>query len=293
MVDSLTGPVASGSLCSGYGGLDLGVAAVLDLSPRWFADIAPAAVAAHARHWPGLPNLGDIRTVRWDTVEPVSILTAGYPCQPFSTAGLMKGESDDRHLWPHIAQAVRVLRPGVVFLENVSGHRSRGLGAVLADLAAMRLRVGWESVRASAAGAPHRRERVFILAADPGHRDVAEWARRARRAVGQRQAERQEPDRRRTIPVRAPDDEWAEFTPAVRHWEHLTGRPAPPPTIPGPRNTNVLAPAFMEWLMGLPAGFACDLDGFSRPDLVSLLGNGVVPQQATHAFVALMTALFP
>lgn len=175
-----------GSLCSGYGGLDMAVRAVLDTDPRWFADVEPAAIAVHAHHWPQLANLGDITAADWEDVEPVEVLTAGYPCQPFSLAGQRKGAADARHLWPSIAKAVRVLRPGLVVLENVAGHRSKGFGDVLADLAAMGYRAAWGSVRASEVGAPHRRERVFIVAANPRHGRVSEWARRARRPMGER-----------------------------------------------------------------------------------------------------------
>lgn len=151
-----------GSLCSGYGGLDMAVAEVLDARVAWVADPDPGASAVLAHHHPDAPNLGDITATDWDAVDSVDILTAGYPCQPFSLSGQRKGTTDERHIWPNVAEAIRLLRPGFVFLENVAGHRSLGFGRVLADLASFGYVGSWVSVRASDVGASHRRERVFI-----------------------------------------------------------------------------------------------------------------------------------
>ncbi|WLQ67614.1 DNA cytosine methyltransferase [Streptomyces glycanivorans] len=74
-------PPLIGSLCSGYGGLDLGVQSVLGGSLAWHAEVDPGASRILARHWPGVPNLGDITAVDWSTVPPVCVLTAGFPCQ--------------------------------------------------------------------------------------------------------------------------------------------------------------------------------------------------------------------
>lgn len=155
-----------GSLCSGYGGLDMGLQMVHGGTVAWHAeyDDAPARILAH--HWPDVPNLRDITTADWTTVEPVDWLTAGYPCQPFSLAGKRKGADDERHLWPYVADAIGALRPGRVLLENVAGHVSMGLDAVLGDLAALGYDARWGVVRASDTGAPHGRARLFIVAAD-------------------------------------------------------------------------------------------------------------------------------
>ena len=103
-----------GSLFTGYGGLDMAVQSVLGGDVAWYSEIEPAACTVLAAHYPGVPNLGDITTVTWQDVEPVDVLTGGYPCQPFSHAGQRKGSDDARHLWPHIAAALRagVLRRG-------------------------------------------------------------------------------------------------------------------------------------------------------------------------------------
>ncbi|WP_189062275.1 DNA cytosine methyltransferase, partial [Longimycelium tulufanense] len=156
----------TGSLFSGCGGLDLAIAEVLGAEPSWHCDNDPAAAKVLANRWPDVPNLDDITTVDWDQVEPVDVLTAGYPCQPFSVAGKRKGTTDERYLWPEVARALRGLRPSLVVLENVAGHVVRGFGDVVGDLAALGYDAQWTCLRASDIGAPHRRDRLFLVAAD-------------------------------------------------------------------------------------------------------------------------------
>lgn len=159
-----------GSLCSGAGGLDLAVEHATGAQTIWHAEYDADASKVLAARWPGIPNNRDITATDWAGVEPIDILTAGYPCQPFSAAGQRKGTDDERHLWPYVAQAIRVLRPRLVVLENVAGHRSLGFDCVLADLAGMRYVGSWCSLRASDVGAPHRRERLFVVAHPAGDR---------------------------------------------------------------------------------------------------------------------------
>lgn len=156
-----------GSLFSGVAGLDMAVERLFDAEVAWFVEYedAPSKILAH--HYPGVPNHGDVTTLDWSTVEPVDILTGGYPCQPFSQNGRRKGTEDDRHLWPYVREAIRHLRPKYTILENVKGHRSLGFDRVLGDMAKDGLHARWTSLRAADAGAPHHRERVFILVTDP------------------------------------------------------------------------------------------------------------------------------
>ncbi len=169
---------AIGSLCSGYGGLELGLEAFTGGRTVWHVeyDKHPSAILAH--RFPGVPNHGDVKHTDWTQVEPVDWLTAGYPCQPFSHAGKRGGADDPRHLWPDVARCIGVLRPRRVLLENVAGHLSLGFDTVLGDLAALGYDATWGVVRASDAGAPHGRARLFVVAADTaggpwgvGHRD--------------------------------------------------------------------------------------------------------------------------
>ena len=94
------------------------------------------------------------------------------------------------------------------------------------------------------------------------------------------------------------DDRWVasdgtDYGPAIRRWEHVTGRPAPCPTEPGTRGNRRLSPAFAEWLMGLPTGWVTAIPGIPRKEQLKILGNGVVPQQAHHAYGLLVGARIP
>jgi DNA (cytosine-5)-methyltransferase 1 len=179
------------SLFSGYGGLDLGVQQVVGghVVAHVEFDEAPSRILAH--HWPDVPNLGDITAVDWTQMPhgPGVILTGGFPCQDVSLAGLRRGmkEGTRSGLWSEFARAIDEVRPGLVVIENVRGLLSaeadrnmesspwgvgdrrhgpalRALGAVLGDLADLGYDAQWTSVRASDAGAPHSRFRVFVVA---------------------------------------------------------------------------------------------------------------------------------
>jgi hypothetical protein len=155
-----------GSVCTGYGGLDLGVLAALGGGRiAWYAD--PDLHIAHllAARMPGVQNLGDVRAIDWTAVE---VLTAGFPCQDISASGRRLGIEKGEHsgLWNDIVAGVRVLRPALLVVENVAALRWKngGLHRVLGDLAEAGYDAFWRSVRATDIGAAHRRERVFLLA---------------------------------------------------------------------------------------------------------------------------------
>lgn len=160
-----------GSMCTGYGGLDLAAHAVYGGELRWCADNDPHATVLLHQRFPGVPNIGDLTTVDWTQIPAVDIVTAGFPCQDISYAGRGAGikKGTRSGLWYVIADALRLLRPGLVLLENVAALRTRGLAQVLGDLAALGYDTTWCCLRASDIGAPHRRERVFITAAHPAN----------------------------------------------------------------------------------------------------------------------------
>lgn len=291
-----------GEICAGYGGLGLGLGLLADVDTRWVADVAPGPSRILARHWPDVPNLGDITRIDWTAVEPVDVIAGGTPCQDLSNAGHRAGMRPGTRsgIWEAMACAIKEIAPNVVVWENVSGARSaaaysrlesgsgclgggadrpvlRALGRVVGDLAGLGYDAAWESLRASDVGAPHRRERVFVLAWRPDAADTLRILRdRARGARGRRH----EPTDSRRTPDRSP---WLEYAPAIHRWEEVTGRDAPLPTETGQRGGDVLSPAFVEWMMGLPAGHVTDTPGLSRSQELKALGNGVVPQQAAHA----------
>jgi len=154
-----------GSLCTGFGGLDLAVELVLGGRLAWYAETDPHAGTVLSHRWPEVANLGDIRTVDWNSVEPVDIVTAGFPCQDISNAGKRAGITGvHSSLWTAVADAVRALQPPLVFVENVAALLRRGLDRVHADLAAQGYDTSWLCLRASDIGAAHRRDRLFLLA---------------------------------------------------------------------------------------------------------------------------------
>ncbi|MGA5019265.1 DNA cytosine methyltransferase [Streptomyces griseoincarnatus] len=153
-------------LCAGYGGLGTAVAPLVNGHVAYVAESAPGPSAVLAARYPDAPNLGDIREIDWSQlVGLVDVITAGFPCQDISIAGNRVGIRGARSgVWVHVAEAVRVLRPRYVFLENVSNLRTRGLEVVVSDLAEIGYSARWVCVRASEAGAPHLRDRWFCIA---------------------------------------------------------------------------------------------------------------------------------
>lgn len=305
---------AIGSLCTGYGGLDLAALAVVGGRVAWHAEIDPAACRVLARHWPDAPNHGDLTVMDWSRAEPVDVLTAGWPCQPWSSAGKRRGVEDERAIWPAIARAVRDLRPRLVVLENVPAVIALGeLERAVGDLAACGYVGSWRCLRASDVGAPHRRERVFVVAADangagrfgpwlpgaelrgedgpPARRDDLQHRPAADASRDGRGEGRPEPARLVGGPdavVERAEPAWGAYEPAIRRWERILGRPAPAPTVAGRRGGRQLNPWLVEFMMGLPEGWVCDTPGLTRNDCLRLLGNGVVPQQAVAAIRALL-----
>ena len=159
-----------GSLFTGAGGLDMAVHALWpDAELSWWSEVDRHAADVFApRLADGAPNLGDVEAVDWTAVEPVDVLVGGFPCQDISHAGKGAGikEGTRSGLWFRFADAIGVLRPRHVLLENVSAILVRGGTVVVGDLAALGYDVRWEVVRASDVGAPHRRARWFAVAYD-------------------------------------------------------------------------------------------------------------------------------
>jgi len=153
-----------GSLFAGIGGFDLGLErAGFDIA--WHCEIEPFAAAVLAKHWPHVPNHGDVRSVRGNRVEPVDLICGGFPCQDISVAGKGAGIDGERSgLWSEYARLVRECRPRWVVAENVPALRTRGYDRVHDDLEAAGYAVWPLVVGADDVGAPHRRKRVWIVA---------------------------------------------------------------------------------------------------------------------------------
>ena len=158
------------SLCSGYGGLELGLKRACP-NVRTVAYVEVEAFACAnlvAKMEQGLLDAAPIWTdIKTFNAEPfrdrVHIITAGYPCQPFSVAGKRQGTDDPRHLWPYIERIIETIRPVWFFGENVSGHLIIGFPEVYRSLRNLGYSVEAGLFTAAECGAPHRRERLFIL----------------------------------------------------------------------------------------------------------------------------------
>ena len=151
-------------LFSGIGGFELGFErAGFRIAAMY--EIEPYAVAVLRRHWPDVPIFGDIRQLRGSDVGHIDVVTGGFPCQDISLAGKGAGITGSRSgLWFEYERIIGEVRPSWVVIENVSALRSRGLEQVLGSLAALGYDAEWHCVPASAVGAPHRRDRVWIVA---------------------------------------------------------------------------------------------------------------------------------
>ena len=158
--------------CAGYGGIGLGLKNIFGERMRTIAyceleGFAQANLISKMEK--GLmdvaPIWSDLKTFPYESFYGlVDILIAGYPCQPFSSAGKRAGKEDPRHLWPWIADGIRLLQPRMCFFENVEGHISLGLSTVISDLEELGYKSSFGIFSASEVGAVHQRKRVFILA---------------------------------------------------------------------------------------------------------------------------------
>ena len=304
-----------GSLCTGYGGLDMAVEAYFDAETVWVSEFDKhASKVIEARI--NKPNLGNLKVIDWAQLEAIDILTAGYPCQPFSHAGLRKGAQDERHLWPYIKTAISTLRPRYVILENVRGHFGLGFRDVLGDLASIGYDARWTLIRASDVGAPHRRERLFILA----YPNSARWTRTERgdfQAEQPRHSSSNTDDSSNSNSVSYDDarrinrnlsnssiqilngsnrPEFRSSTATISNTNDGRGigdvqrlqkryDPRSPmylQEVPPALDQGRLNVKFVEYMMGLPDGWVTDV-GLPRAQQLKILGNGVVPQQAYRA----------
>lgn len=289
------------SCFSGIGGLDL--------AAEWagFETVGQVEQADYPyrvlqKHWPNVPKWRNIEDVTADTIRDAgiehrpTILSGGFPCQPFSCAGLQKGAADDRYLWPEMLRVVQELRPTWVVGENVAGIIHLALDDVLADLERTGYACRTFVLPAAGVGAPHIRDRVFIVAHSscklphggrgarfrgseptdgcPGV-DVSDSMRPGREELNAPPVTtRQGHGSRSTDPqdVLHPDI-------SVRKSERPPGRMgrlAQPLSWGGAMPSPVLEPRVCGVADGVP----------SRVDRLRALGNAVVPQQAYPLFAA-------
>ncbi len=161
-------------LFSGIGGFSLGLERA-GMQTVAFCEIDPFCWRVLAKHWPEVPCYDDVRTLTADRLETdritVDVICGGFPCQDISLAGIGAGINGERSgLWREYARLIGELRPRYVVVENVAALLIRGLDRVLGDLAALGYDAEWHCIPAAAVGAPHRRDRVWIIAhSDTGY----------------------------------------------------------------------------------------------------------------------------
>jgi DNA (cytosine-5)-methyltransferase 1 len=304
-------PVASGittpplrvlSLFAGIGGIDLGLEAH-GCETVAYSEVDPYACRVMAQHFPNAVNLGDITAIDWEDVareHSIDIICGGFPCQDISTAGLGAGIADGTRsgLWANYADAIRILRPRGVLVENVAALLARGLDRVLGDLAACGYDAEWDCIPAAAVGAPHLRDRLFIVAY-PGsveHEGPSD-AERGATTAGLPQADRvpdAERDELRIEPVAerggsgSPQlaDDGSSRDVADTAGKHgrtgRTGRAGRTPAHGEGRRTAWPTPRRRDWWAVEP-DVGRVADGVpARMDRLRCLGNAVVPQVAEH-----------
>jgi DNA (cytosine-5)-methyltransferase 1 len=311
------------SICSGIGGIDLGLEAALGV--RTVGHIERDAFAAsilvermEEQALDNAPIWDDLTTFESsDWSGCVDILSAGFPCQPFSYAGKHEGVDDDRWLWPHIRRISENTGPCQIFIENTPGLVKKGLYEILFDLAEMGYDAEWGLFNASDAGAPHKRQRLFLLAHKRGI-DRFAWTEQARictdlreKAMGdaycehlerswsqyglgdERQEQDQQPGGSGTVLANTNRDgrfgskkEDGEKAPLeIQGWHFSYGRFAPS------RNDSE---GWREWCdRGLPQPTVRgDAHGTAhRVDRLRSLGNSVVPSCVTLAYNILLDRL--
>lgn len=276
-------PLRTAELCAGYGGLSLSIG---DKHPSWVSEVDPHTSRVLRDRFPYSPNLGDMALIDRTSTPEVDVLMGGTPCQDLSAAGRRAGMAEGTRsgLWKHMCRVAEELSPNVVIWENVAGARTarggRGipaLGRVVTDLAGLGYGVVWDSVRASDVGAPHRRERVFVLAFRP---TAADTLRVLLDRTGEARLRRDEPSDQDSP---SHDPRLGDYGARVRLWESITGHPMPEPEEDSPRGGRRLSARFGEWMMGLPPGWVTGIRTIPRSAQFRILGNGVVPQQGRLA----------
>jgi DNA (cytosine-5)-methyltransferase 1 len=262
-----------GDLFAGIGGMSLGLERA-GFTVRWQVEREPYCENVLAGHWPDVVRRCDVRFAGAGTLEPVDLVAGGFPCQDISAAGRGAGLTGYRSgLWREFARIVGELRPRWVLVENVPALRRRGADTVLRDLEAAGYACTPMVVGARHVGAPHRRNRVWIV---------------AQSVCGRLEG--------RALPPRSRDEGQGTCCPAdagagmadaselpVWHESGRSGGPGGPgaafPAAPGERQHDWEAPRTVESPLGSAAhGVSRRLAGARWRNELKALGNAVVPQ---------------
>ena len=294
------------AFCAGYGGIERGldlagvehrVIAYVEIEAFAIANLVNKMETGQLRP---APIYTDLKTFPAHLFrDRVDLITGGYPCQPFSSAGNRLGEDDPRHLWPFIRRHLAAIRPARCFFENVEGHISLGLSSVISDLEEDGYRSAWGIFSAREVGAPHQRKRVYIMG-DPkglqcnGGSDNQENSRCKISKLRDSGGSKLDLANSNSIGL----EEYGHFksTNAVKASENVAdtnsaswqGRGIPSGVheenpIANISGNEVRDEASQQWLPEPRLGRVVD-GGADRVDRLRLLGNGVVPQTAAKAW---------
>lgn len=247
-----------GALCAGYGGLELGLSQLTETELVWFSEINQTADLVMRTRFDSCKNYGDVKNITLP--GEVDIVTAGFPCQPFSVAGKMKGMKDEeKWLIDDICRIASEANAKWLILENVKGIITANNGhAIARTVEAMALsgftRWEWGTIPASAVGAPHKRERWFCVATNTdkiaGEKFNFRDGERCRKESWQYRGAKNEPSR-----FSFSRSSFEKYQPAIDRWEKIIGRRAPEPYQDYRLNKR-----FVEWMMGLPEDWVCGDD---------------------------------
>ena len=267
---------------SGIGGFSIGLEAI-GMQTVAFCEINPFCRKILKTHWPFVPIFPDITTIHKEDLKAlprIDVIAGGFPCQDISVAGKQKGITAKRSgLWKEFVRLINEIRPKYAIIENVANLRSTGLIRVLQDLWEIGYDAEWHCIPASAFGAPHRRDRIWIIAhpACIGKVGLSVRKEKTESALGDSCKNATNPDCQRLQRCRG----FEEISPictqeqigmyycsrGIKQWSK---EPLEAPRLKDER----LNPDWVEWLMGYPISWT---DGGSRMQRLQSLGNAVVP----------------
>lgn len=267
---------------SGIGGFSIGLEAA-SMQTVAFCEINPFCRKILTRHWPSVPIFPDITIIHKEDLKKlprIDVIAGGFPCQDISVAGKQKGiEAKRSGLWKEFARLINEIKPKYAIIENVANLRSQGLIVVLQDLWEIGYDAEWHCIPASAFGAPHRRDRIWIIAhpACIGKVGLSIGKEETESTPGDSCKNATDPDCQRLqrcggfekISSICSQEQVGMYYcgRGVKQWGE---EPLEVPRLKDER----LNPDWVEWLMGYPISWT---DGGSRRERLMALGNSVVP----------------
>lgn len=267
---------------SGIGGFSIGLEAA-NMQTVAFCEINPFCQKILKKHWPLIPVFSDITTIHKEdlkTLLPIDVIAGGFPCQDVSIAGKKKGINAKRSgLWKEFARLINEIRPKYAIIENVANLRSTGLINVLQDLWEIGYDAEWHCIPASAFGAPHRRDRIWIIAypsCESGFR--LSFRKEEEKSVtgincknvSDSDCQRLQRHGRFEETGFICTQEQVSMYHSSRGVKQWGKEPLAVPRLKDDR----LNPDWVEWLMGYPISWT---DGGSRKERLVSLGNSVIP----------------